>query len=484
MSKVRVRIAPSPTGDPHVGTGYIAMFNYCFAKKNNGEFLLRIEDTDQSRCSEKSEQMIFESLKWLGINWAEGPDIGGPHGPYRQSERLPIYKEHALKLIDLDHAYYCFCTKERLDQLRKVQVAANKPTGYDGNCRGISKEEAVKRVQAGEEYVIRMKVERSDSAQTCFYDEIRKKEVCYVHKEIDDQVLFKADGFPTYHLASVVDDHLMEITHIIRGEEWMTSTPKHIMLYDFFGWEKPKFAHLSLLRNADKNKSKISKRKNPVSLTWFKACGYLPEVMTNFFALMGYHVQEDEKFDISKTIETFSFDNFGTSSPAFDFMKLNNLNGLYIREFSKENFINYVCEKDRHQAEYLSAILPIIQERVDQEHPFQYWVETFFKRQLEYRKDEFDTIKLSYAEIAKAMGDLAKHLEGTTPTSEEDLKNEIMNFQEKTGMNTKSYMMSVRISTLEKRFSLPLFESLWIIGKDGTTQRLRQAKDFLTSQKP
>lgn len=479
MAETRVRIAPSPTGDPHVGTGYIAMFNYCLAKRDKGKFIIRIEDTDQARCSKKSEEMIFEALKWLGLQWDEGPDIGGPHAPYRQSERLDIYKKHAEVLLEKGHAYYCFCTKERLDQIRKAQISANRPTGYDGHCRGITIEEGKTRIDKGEDYVIRMKIDRQEGLQTCFYDEIRKKDVCYVNKEIDDQVLMKGDGFPTYHLASVVDDHLMEITHVVRGEEWMTSTPKHILLYQYFGWQPPHFAHLSLLRNADKNKSKISKRKNPVSLTWFKACGYMPEVMVNFFALMGYHAQDDEKFTIDKIIESFSFDKFGTSSPSFDFLKLNNLNGLYIRECNSEKFVDYVCSKDRYQAEYLRSILPIIQERVNQEHPFQYWVETFFKRELVYLKSEFEEIKAENSVLSSTLNELAKHLEKAEIANEEQLKAEIQGFQEKSGLSGKQYMMLVRIATLEKKYSLPLFESLGVIGRDGVVQRLRQAREFL-----
>ncbi|PCJ57278.1 MAG: glutamate--tRNA ligase [Planctomycetota bacterium] len=482
MSETRVRIAPSPTGDPHVGTGYIALFNYCLAKKDGGKFILRIEDTDQSRCSKESENMIFDSLRWLGLEWDEGPDIGGEYGPYRQSERLDIYKKYANELVEKGHAYQCFCSKERLDQIRKVQTSANRPTGYDGQCRRLSSEEAKSKIDNGEAHVIRMKIDRTDGAQTSFYDEIRKKDICYQNKEIDDQVILKGDGFPTYHLASVVDDYLMKITHVIRGEEWMTSTPKHILLYQYFGWDIPKFAHLSLLRNADKNKSKISKRKNPVSLTWFRACGYMPHVMINFFALMGYHAQDEEKFTIDTITKSFDFNNFGTSSPAFDFIKLNNLNGLYLREGSQEEFISYICQKDKDQADYLKSILAIIQERVDQDHPFQYWVETFFKRALVYSKEEFDAIKREPAEISKVLKDLAKYLEKLQVTNEQELKEAIMGFQEKSGFSSKQYMMTVRVSTLEKKYSLPLFESLWVIGKDGVTQRLKQAKDFLNQK--
>ncbi|MEI6806362.1 MAG: glutamate--tRNA ligase, partial [Myxococcaceae bacterium] len=260
--EIRVRIGPSPTGDPHVGTGYVSLFNYAFAKQQGGKFILRIEDTDQKRSSPESEQAILDSVKWLGINWDEGPDIGGPCGPYRQSERLDIYKKHVDMLLASGHAYWCTCTAERLAEVRKRQLALKQPTGYDGCCRELNLTSGI---------VVRLKTPRE--GETVFHDALRG-EIKIGNSEVDDQVLFKSDGFPTYHLANVVDDHLMKITHVIRGEEWISSTPKHVLLYRFFGWEPPAFAHLPLLRNADK--SKVAKRKNPVSLEYFKQAGYLP----------------------------------------------------------------------------------------------------------------------------------------------------------------------------------------------------------------
>ncbi|MGL5057672.1 MAG: glutamate--tRNA ligase, partial [Fusobacteriaceae bacterium] len=270
--KVRTRIAPSPTGDPHVGTAYIALFNIGFSAINNGEFILRIEDTDQNRYTAGSEQMIFDTLGWLGLNWAEGPDIGGASGPYRQSERFHLYGDYAKKLVEDGEAYYCFCTSERLDNLRERQKAMGKAPGYDGHCRSLSKEEVETRLAAGEEHVIRLKMPYD--GETIIKDRLRG-EIVFENDKIDDQVLLKGDGFPTYHLANVVDDHLMEITHVIRAEEWIPSTPKHIQLYKAFKWEAPEFIHMPLLRNSDR--TKISKRKNPVSLLWYKEEGYLKE---------------------------------------------------------------------------------------------------------------------------------------------------------------------------------------------------------------
>ena len=287
--RVRTRIAPSPTGDPHVGTAYIALFNLAFAKKHGGDFLLRIEDTDQTRSTVESEAQIFESLKWLGLDYDEGPDNGGNYGPYRQSERFHIYGDYAKQLVDNGTAYHCFCTQERLDNLRDRQKAMKKAPGYDGHCRALSKEEVEKRLAAGEENVVRLKMPYE--GETVIKDVLRG-EVRFENNLIDDQVLIKGDGFPTYHLANVVDDHLMEITHVIRAEEWISSTPKHIQLYRAFGWDEPEFVHMPLLRNADR--TKISKRKNPTSLIYYRENGYLKESMVNFLGLMGYNVGENE----------------------------------------------------------------------------------------------------------------------------------------------------------------------------------------------
>ncbi|MBN2582283.1 MAG: glutamate--tRNA ligase, partial [Planctomycetes bacterium] len=265
---VRVRIAPSPTGDPHVGTAYIALFNLCFARRSGGKFVLRIEDTDQTRSTPESEQAIFDALHWLGLDYDEGPDAGGPLGPYRQSERLDIYRREVQKLLDSGHAYYCFCTAERLAEVRAGQQERKEKIGYDGHCRTISLAEAEKRAAAGEPHVVRLAV--PPEGETTFHDQLRGP-ITFQNSTIDDQVLLKSDRFPTYHLANVVDDHLMEITHVCRAEEWITSTPKHVLLYDAFGWQFPEFVHMPLLRNQDR--SKISKRKNPTSLNWYREQG-------------------------------------------------------------------------------------------------------------------------------------------------------------------------------------------------------------------
>ncbi len=325
--KIRVRIAPSPTGDPHVGTAYIGLFNYAFAKHNGGDFLLRIEDTDRTRFSGDSEQQIFDAMKWLGLNYDEGPDVGGDKGPYRQSERFDLYKEYAEKLVEKGEAYYCFCTSERLQKLRERQVAMKQAPGYDGHCRKLTEEEIKAKLEAGEPYTIRLKMPYE--GETIVNDQLRG-EIRFENSKIDDQVLLKSDGFPTYHLANIVDDHLMGITHVIRAEEWIASTPKHVQLYKAFGWEEPKWYHMPLLRNADK--TKISKRKNPVSLNYYKEEGYLKEGVLNFLALMGWSFGGDrEIFTLEEMVENFSFDRISLGGPVFDLVKLGWVNNHHMR---------------------------------------------------------------------------------------------------------------------------------------------------------
>lgn len=325
--KVKVRIAPSPTGDPHVGTAYIGLFNYAYAKHNGGEFILRIEDTDRTRFSADSEQQIFDAMKWLGLYYDEGPDVGGDFGPYRQSERMGMYKKYADMLVDNGGAYCCFCTQERLTSLRERQVAMNQAPGYDGHCRKLTKQEVEQKKANNEPYIIRLKMPYD--GQTIVKDMLRG-DIVFENSKIDDQVLLKSDGFPTYHLANIVDDHLMGITDVIRAEEWIASTPKHVQLYKAFGWEEPKWYHMPLLRNADK--TKISKRKNPVSLNYYRQEGYLKEAMLNFLALMGWSMPEDKEiFTLDEMINNFTFDRISLGGPVFDLVKLGWVNNHHMR---------------------------------------------------------------------------------------------------------------------------------------------------------
>ena len=298
LPPARVRVAPSPTGDPHVGTAYMSLFNLAFARRTGGRFVLRIEDTDRARFREDSESQIYATLRWLGLDWDEGPDVGGPYGPYRQSERLDIYRPYVDRLIADGHAYHCWCSQERLARLREAQEASKQAvTGYDRLCYGLTRDERAKLPGFSPTPVVRMLI--PDDVEVTFTDLIRGE---IAAPRPDDQVILKADGFPTYHLAIVVDDHLMGITHAVRGEEWISSTPKHLLIYRWLGWQPPAFCHMPLLRNADK--SKISKRKNPAArLLWFQEQGFLPEALRNFLQLMAYP-------PVTPDTEVESFDEF------------------------------------------------------------------------------------------------------------------------------------------------------------------------------
>jgi glutamyl-tRNA synthetase len=358
---IRTRIAPSPTGDPHVGTAYIALFNLCFARSQGGQFILRIEDTDQQRSTAASEQAILDSLRWLGLSWDEGPDVGGPHGPYRQSERGAIYREHADRLLASGHAFRCFCSSERLDELRALQMAEQQPLGYDGHCLHLAAGDVATRVEAGESHVVRMKVPREG---TCVIDDLLRGKIEIEWAQVDLQVLLKADGMPTYHLANVVDDHLMEITHVIRGEEWINSAPKHQLLYEYFDWQMPQLCHLPLLRNPDK--SKLSKRKNPTSILYYQRMGFLPEAMLNYLGRMGWSMPDErEKFTLDDMLAEFDIQRVSLGGPIFDVEKLRWLNGTWIRENHTPEQLAERLHEWTFNRDYLLKILPLAQKRME-----------------------------------------------------------------------------------------------------------------------
>jgi glutamyl-tRNA synthetase len=358
---VRVRIAPSPTGDPHVGTAYVALFNYVFARQQGGKFILRIEDTDQNRFRADSEQMIFDALKWTGLSWDEGPDVGGPYGPYRQSERTAFYRDHVGILLENGEAYRCFCSSERLEQVRAAQQAAKQTSGYDRHCRGLDPGESRNRAATGEAHVVRLKM--PISGPITFRDRLRG-DVTRDASDSDDQVLLKSDGLPTYHLANVVDDHLMEITHVVRAEEWVSSTPKHVVLYKAFGWEPPEFIHLGLLRNSDKNKSKISKRHNPVSINYYRDIGILPQAFLNFLGIMGFSFGEDrEIFTLPEMISVFSWDKVQAGGPVFDLTKLTWMNEQYIHALTHEQLADAFFQW-RLGRDAILRLMPLYQQRI------------------------------------------------------------------------------------------------------------------------
>ncbi|QQD21382.1 glutamate--tRNA ligase [Oceanospirillaceae bacterium ASx5O] len=360
MTKVRTRVAPSPTGDPHVGTAYIALFNLAFARQHGGEFILRIEDTDQVRSTPESEQAILDSLRWLGIEWSEGPDVGGPHGPYRQSERGSVYAEHVEKLLASGHAFKCYRTPEELDAMRAARQASDSSMALKPSDLLLPADEAARREAVGAPYVVRMMVPEEG---VCVVNDLLRGPIELDWSQVDAQVLMKSDGMPTYHLANVVDDHLMEITHVIRGEEWISSAPKHKLLYEYFGWDMPQLCHMPLLRNPDK--SKLSKRKNPTSIMFYERMGFMPEALLNYLGRMGWSMPDErEKFTREDMFSHFDIHRVSLGGPVFDLEKLRWLNSLWLRELDAETFAQRFAQWGL-KAERVLPIIPHVQPRVE-----------------------------------------------------------------------------------------------------------------------
>ncbi len=491
-SPIRVRIAPSPTGDPHVGTAYIGLINFIYARQRGGKFVLRIEDTDRARFVATSEQMIFDALRWVGLSWDEGPDIGGPHGPYRQSERTEIYREHAEILLANGTAYRCFCTSEDLEASRKQQIAAKLPPRYAGTCRTLPSDEVAANLAESKPYVVRMKVPPEGS--TSFRDELRG-DITFEHTNVDDQVLMKSDGYPTYHLANVVDDHLMEITDVIRAEEWISSTPKHVLLYQAFGWSTPRFWHMPLLRNIDK--SKISKRKNPVSLVYYRQAGFLPEAVINFLGLMGGGMSdsanpetaavqavtsgkpsEADIFSLADMLERFRVDKIRLGGPVFDLTKLKWLNGEYLRRITPEDFYSRLRSTVLSD-EYLKNISALVQTRIETLGQFGDLTHFFFADDILPTEAVFLPKKRTLEETLAFAAEQLPVLEATEWTVAA-LEPALKGLGETHGWSVKENFMLLRAIITGSTMSPPLLESLIVFGKARTLDRHRR---FLETQK-
>lgn len=471
---VRVRIGPSPTGEPHVGTAYIALFNLAFARKNGGKFVLRIEDTDQERSRPEWEAQIMAGLKWLGLEWDEGPDKGGPYGPYRQSERQAIHREHAELLVQKGGAYRCFCTKERLDELRERQKAAKQTSAYDRFCRELSPAEVEAKRAEGIPHVIRMKMPIGGT--TVFTDGLRGQ-VEIDNAQVDDQVLLKADGFPTYHLANVVDDHLMEITHVVRAEEWISSTPKHVVLYASFGWTAPQFFHMPLLRNADK--SKISKRKNPVSILDYRQRGYAPKAVLNYLAQLGWSMPDGrEMFSFEEFVESFDFGRISLGGPVFDLKKLSDLNGRYYREKMNEDELTDLLGKELFSREYLRKIVPLIRERIDKAEDFIPATEYFFRGDVTFPPADMKPKKREWRELAEALEEYAQEIDVQVDFSPAALEAVSRAFAEKRGWKTGDLFSPLRTAVTGRAATPPLFDVMSVLGRALVRRRLRAALEL------
>lgn len=476
---VCTRVAPSPTGDPHVGTAYVSLFNWAWAKRNGGRFILRIEDTDQSRSKQEHETAIVEALAWLGIEADESPAAGGDVGPYRQSERRDIYRTYVDQLIDGGHAYRCFCTPERLAELRAFQKAAKRPTGYDGQCRSIPAAESAQRAQT-ETHVVRLAVDKA--GETRFHDLLRG-DIVIPNEAVDDQVLLKSDGMPTYHLANVVDDHLMGVSIIMRAEEWIPSVPKHVMLYAAFGWEPPVYAHVPLLRNADK--SKISKRKNPTSILWYREHGYLPEALINFLGLQGWSIKsDDEEFSLDEFVAKFDPADISVGGPVFDMTKLDWLNGEKIRKLSAEQLATRLASggfAEGWSEAQLAEVLPLFQERLkrlDEFLPQSAYLRA--RPEPDYEGLAKKTKKADPGALAAALLESAALLEARSEASEDEREQALRAIAETHELKVGALFMGLRVAVTGATASPPLLPSVDAVGAVESAERIRAVAGQLT----
>lgn len=472
---MRVRIAPSPTGDPHVGTAYIALFNLIFARHFGGKFILRIEDTDQTRSRTEYETSIFEALKWCGIHWDEGPDIGGPFAPYRQSERFDIYQKYAFHLVEQKKAYKCFATPEELAEMRQLGEKFGRG-GYDRRYRNLTDEEVKAREQKGQPFTIRLKVPLSGE---CVFEDKIKGRICIPWSDVDDQILLKSDGFPTYHLANVVDDHLMEITHVIRGDEWISSTPKHILLYESFGWTAPEFFHMPLLLGIDGKK--LSKRRNPTSIFFYRDSGYLPEAFINFLTLMGYSISGDrEIYSFDEIKNQFDPSRIGVSGAVFDLDKLDWMNQQYLIHQTNEQQLWEKIKLWSFSDTFMNKLMPLIHTRIKTFGEFMELSSFFFVNQLSYSEALFTpkgTAKETSAFLLQGMLYALEEGEDWTRTGIEKASHRVSTLFE---INHKKILIPLLFGALMgKTQGPPLYDSAALLGKDRVRARLMKAIEYL-----
>ena len=478
--EIRVRYAPSPTGDPHVGNIRTALFNWLFARHSGGKFIVRIEDTDIARTIASSRTTILEALKWLGLDWDEGPDIGGPYGPYIQSERVERYKMAAEELVRKDMAYYCSCSSERLQEMRTAQSALKQPPGYDRTCRDAAHESTPNKSS-----VIRFKMPLEGT--TTFSDLIRG-EIAFENKNIDDFVILKSDGYPTYHLANVVDDNAMNISHVMRSDEWVSSTPKHVQLYQALGTRLPAFAHLPMILGPDK--AKLSKRHGSVSIMQYKEEGFLPETMINFLALLGWSIDDHtEIVSMKDLIDLFSIKRIGKAGAIFNHDKLNWMNGVYIRNMSIDDLIEKASDvlteslnielNQTTSKDYLSKIMPLVQERIKTLNELPDLIQFFFKTHIPFSKEELiqkgmdsdKTILSLKATISK----LNVLMDWHTTNIEQTLRLEADNL----GIKAGQLFGTLRISLTGQRVAPPLFDTMEVLGKVTCLNRLNKALQII-----
>ncbi len=487
MTKVRTRFAPSPTGFLHLGSLRTVLFGYLIAKTEggkDGKFILRIEDTDQKRKVEGAVEALVDVLNWVGIKFDEGPHIGGDYGPYIQTERLDIYKKYIDELLERGEAYYCFCTPERLEKMRQEQQARKLPPRYDKACRNLNKEEIAAKVKAGEKYVIRQKMPLD--GEVIAHDELRG-DIKFKASELDDHILMKSDGIPTYQFANIVDDHLMDITHVLRGEEWIPSFPKNILLYQNFGWQPPRFIHISLTLN--KGGGKLSKRQGDVAVEDFRAKGYLPEALINFNVLLGWHPKDDhELLALDELIKIFNYRDMGISSPVFDLEKLDYINGYYIRQKNindlvalcqpyLKDILNKTTDKTKKSDQYLAKVVTIEQERLKYLSEIAELTEFFFVDELNFDKNLLAWKKMSVDDAKdnlSKLDDILANIE-EKEWNKENLEKVIIEYLKNNDLKIGEYLWPMRVALTGREASPGPFEVAEILGKSETLQRIKQA---------
>ena len=477
-SSVRVRYAPSPTGYPHVGNIRTALFNWLFARHCGGSFIVRIEDTDTSRKIEGAVEAILDGLKWLGMDWDEGPEVGGKYGPYFQSQRLDIYHEAAQRLISQGDAFYCYCSPQRLGEMRAEQTRLKQPPGYDRRCRNLSQQERAKKEAEAITPVVRFKTPLE--GQTRFNDLIRGK-VVFENATIDDFVLLKSDGYPTYHLASVVDDHLMEISHVLRAEEWLSSTPRHLLLYQALGFEPPQFAHLPMLLGADR--SKLSKRHGAVAITEYREQGYLPEAMVNFLTLLGWSLDDKTELLSRKELkDNFSLERVSRTAAIFNKDKLEWMNGVYIRQLSPEDFARQALpflERDLPaevkrplSTDYVKQVMPLIQERAKTLAEVAELTQFFFTSKLSYEPGLLIVKKMDPGSAISALEASLERLGQLPVFDAESLEARLRPLAEELGLKTGQLFGTLRVVVTGRTVAPPLFQTMAVLGKECCLERI------------
>jgi len=480
MTKVRVRFAPSPTGNLHVGGARTALFNWLMAKKYNGSFVLRLEDTDLDRNLREAEEGIITSLRWLGLDWDEGPGRGGPFGPYRQSERLDIYRREADRLLEAGLAYKCYCTPEDLARQREEAKKKGSAFLYNGRCRELDDQKRKELEMAGSRPALRIKAPREGA--TVVQDLIRG-EVVFENSLLDDFVLLKSDGYPTYHLANVIDDHFMEISHVMRAEEWLSSTPRHLLLYRAFNWDAPHFAHLPMILGPDK--SKLSKRHGATAINEYREMGYLPEAMINFLSLLGWSLDDKtEIMSVEEIIRNFSLERISKTAAIFNMSKLQWMNGIYIRRLGPDDFANRCLpflERDLPlevkrpiDLGYLRSMAPLVQERVKTLAEVPSLVDFFFLDELDYDR----SLILGKLEKEQAVAILQRTIEVLKDLPDwkaETLEATVRPLTEEMGMKAGPFFGVLRVAVTGRTASPPLFQTMEVLGREKCLQRLNVA---------